>query len=559
MNVKRSLFLLISIVLVAGLVLTGCAGTTTSPSSAPAQPTASAPASSAAISQPAPSSASPAPISSEQPKRGGNFKMITVGGIPAWDATTLSTSFLDMRVANEVYDLILCYDMSGSWTPRLATNYAISPDGKTATLTLRKGVKFHDGTEMTSADVKYHIEHLSFFGAKMGVAGPFRNVTSVDTPDPYTAVLHLKQQDASLTLQLALGPPAMLNSSAAAQKEVAVGPNHPEIGVAGAGPFKYVDWKRDVYFKTVRNDNYWDAPKPYLDSFEVDFFADPVTATLAFENGQAQAYWGVLPKNTKNLRNEGFQIISAPFANFVLVPDGANADSPFADLRVRQAVEYALDKKTLADTFGMGYYKPLDQIAAPDATLAYNPTLQPRTYDPAKAKQLLASAGFANGLQISLYCQTSDDQQFMAAIQGYLAAVGINAKIEVGDPPKFMGDWSSKGWHNGLIFRAYGFQPDFFENLTNWWRNAADGGSMFVSVYYPPNWGSMCDAAVSEPDPVKAKAMLQDITKTLFDNAMAVPICTDPTIFAFAKNVGGINTFAPVMPHIFSPAGLWLR
>jgi peptide/nickel transport system substrate-binding protein len=580
---KRALFLIISIVLLAGLILAGCAKSTPSPSAAPAPASSAAPAPSTAPAPSAapapPSSAAPAPASSaapappkssatsptvpstplsaEQPKRGGNFKMIGIGGITAWDAPTISPSFLDMRVANLVYDRILGYDMSGKWTPRLATNYVTSTDGKTVTLTLRKGVMFQDGTEMTSKDVKYHIENFAEFGAKMGVAGGFKYVTSVDTPDPYTVVLNLRQPDASLPLQLALMN-GVLNSSAAAQKEVAAGGNQASIGVSGAGPFKYVDWKRDVNFRTTRFDNYWDAGKPYLDSFELDFFADRVSATLAFQNGEAQGYYDVTPKDAKILRDKGFQIVSAPWCNFVLVPDGANADSPFADLRVRQAVEYALDKKTIADTFGLGYYKVLDQIAAPDATLAYNPSLQPRTYDPAKAKQLLAAAGYPNGIQISMYAQMSDNKELLTAIQGYLAAVGINAKIEVGDPAKFHGDWSAKGWHNGLIFRPYGFQPNFFENLTNWWRHPP-AGSMFTSVYYPPNWDSLCDAAVSEPDPAKAKAMVQDIVKILFDNEMAIPICTNPQIFAFAKNVGGIDTFVPIMPHTFTPSGLWLR
>jgi peptide/nickel transport system substrate-binding protein len=494
--------------------------------------------------------------SGDEPVYGGTFKMISTAGITGWDAPTDATSFLGMTIKNIVYEPLLNFDADGNWTPNLASNYEVSPDGLTVTITLKEGIMFHDGTELTSADIKYHIENFTAFGAKMGVSGGFKNVQSVDTPERYVVVLNLSQPNAPLPVALALND-GTINSSTAVQKPTTE-ENRAKDHVAGAGAFKYVEWVRDVHFKAERFDNYFREGEPYLDAYEVDFYADKVSALLAFENGEGQGIYDITPKDAADLEAKGYQVFTTLFANFVLTPDGANADSPFAKLEVREAVEYAIDKKALAESFGYGYYQPLEQIAEPQYALAYNPTIEPREYDPAKAMELLDQAGYADGVDISLYAQMSDDMELLTAIQSYLADVGFNTKIEVGDPAKFHGEWAATGWHNGVVFRGYGFQPNVLENFTNWWRHPPQG-SMFTSLYYPENWDARCDAAISETDPVKRKEMVQELVKTIHDECMSIPIMTNPVIIAFAPNVGGADSYAPLTSHFQSPHGLWLK
>ena len=542
---KKWLLMTIALIMIAALFLVGCGeseDTTTTTSQSPTTTTTQSPTTSTP--------------SEDEPKYGGTFIMIGVGGITGWDAPTDATSFLDMRVKNVVHEPTLFYDAGGSWEPNLASKYEVSSDGLQVTMTLKQGIMFHDGTELTSADVVYHIENFTAFGAKMGESGGYKNVKSVETPDDYTVVLNLSQPDAALPVALALND-GTINSSTAAQKPTTE-ENRAKDHVAGAGAFMYDEWVRDVHFRAVRFDDYFREGEPYLDAYEVHFFGDPVSALLAFQNGEGHGIYNITPKDAADLEAKGFQIMTTQFANFVLTPDGANPDSPFAKLEVRQAVEYAIDKVALAESFGYGYYEPLEQIAESKYTLAYNPTLTAREYDTDKAKELLAQAGYADGVDISLYCSISDDQALLTAIQGYLAEVGIRAKIEVGDPAKFYGEWSAGGWHNGLILRGYGFQPNILENFTNWWRHPPNGG-MFASLYYPENWDARCDAAVAETDPAEQKRMVQELVKTIHDDCMSIPLMTYPMIIAFAPNVGGAESYAPFTAHFQSPHGLWLN
>jgi glutathione transport system substrate-binding protein len=556
---KKFLWLICSAILVSGLILTGCSSSSTSTVPSQTQTPVTKPSvSTSTIATPVTSSvASSSSTSAKQPQIGGTFKMIYSSSVAVWDAPTEAASFLDMGLTNLVYDRILNFDNTGNPTPRLAAGYNLSSDGLTLTLPVKKGIKFQDGTDLTAKDIKYHIENLSVFGAKMGVAGDYKNVTSIDTPDNYTVVLHLKRPDASLSATLSLNA-GVVNSSAAVQKPV-TSSTKAKDHVSGTGPYSYVEWQRDVYFKVTRFANYWDTGKPYFNNYEVNFVADQTTGVMTLKSGAAQGIYNISAKNAADLKSNGYTIVASPFANFVLVPDGANVDSPWSKLKVRQAVEYALDKNSFANTFGYGYYKPLHEVVGPEVGMAYNPDVQPRSYDPAKARQLLAEAGYPNGFETSIYCNLADDKNLIGAIQGYLKDVGINAQIQAGDSAKYNGEWAAKGWKNGLIFRAFGFQMNFITNLTNWWRNAANGGSMFVSMYYPDGWDKLCDSTIQDPNPQTRAASVKNIVKAISDQAIAIPICSSPMLAAFDKSIGGTETFAPISPHLQCVSGLYLK
>ncbi len=566
--------LLVSLCLIAVLILSlvGCSNAATTTTSQPASPTTTAapttqpvvtttskPPTSTAVQPPPTSSATQtatATTPANQPKISNTFKLLYSGSITVWDAPTDATSFLDMVLTNIVYDRILNFDNNGNPTPRLASGYNVSADGLTATLPLKKGIKFQDGTELTSKDVKWQVENFTAFGSKMGSTGGFRNVTSVDTPDDYTVVFHLKQPDSGLSSQLALNN-GVLNSSTAVKKPV-VSSVRAKDHMAGTGPYSFADLQRDVIFTANRFANYWDTGKPYFNSFQVLFSADPITSVLALKSGGAQGLYNVTPRDANGLKAEGFTIVSSPYANFVLVPDGSNASSPFSDLKVRQAVEYAIDRKAIASTFGFGYYQPLTQVVGPEVAMGYVPDLQARNYDVAKAKQLLTDAGYPNGFSTSIYCQITDNKDLLTAIQSYLGQVGIKAQFQVGDAARYNGEWASQGWTNGLIYRAYGFQMNITENFTNWFR-AKPNGSMFVSMYFPEGWNATSEAILGDPNATSRKAKIQAAMKTIFDQAMIIPVCTGPMLAAFDKSIGGTETFFPVSPHIQCVAGLYQK
>jgi ABC-type transport system substrate-binding protein len=138
---------------------------------------------------------------------------------------------------------------------------------------------------------------------------------------------------------------------------------------------------------------------------------------------------GVNPKDASDLQKAGYTIVSFPAAANVLVPDSLNANSPWANIKVRMAAEYAIDREALSRAFGYGFNPPAYQ-APPLGTPAIVPNLAPRKYDVAKAKSLLAEAGYPNGFKTTLITSSTLDRDGATAIQAYLAAIGIQAAID---------------------------------------------------------------------------------------------------------------------------------
>jgi peptide/nickel transport system substrate-binding protein len=237
-----------------------------------------------------------------------------------------------------------------------------------------------------------------------------------------------------------------------------------------------------------------------------------------------------------------------------LCPDSKNADSPFANLKVREAVEYAIDKETIVKTFGYGFNEALYQMVSPGMPLAYVPTLAPRKYDPTTAKQLLADAGYSNGFDTTIFAQTIDDKDLLTAIKGYLDVVGIRTKIDILEPASFM-ERHKKGWTNGLVYYQYaaGALPPL---LTYNWFFSINSTSI-ISLYRPVSMTDALKQARIEPNPEKYKELMQSITKTLYDEALMVPLWTYPGIVATNKSVHDLDMFR-LDKTLWSATDTWL-
>ena len=519
------------VILLACALIIGC-GTTATPTK-PTTPAAPAPTS------------KPTATPTEQPQRGGVLKIILTSYPADFVTQTETTTPIQCTVSLPVWDPLLSLDKMGNWAPSLATNVDISADLKALTFTLRKGVKFHDGTDFNAAAVKYHIDN-----AKM--RSSYTSIVSMDIIDTYTIRFNLSQYDATFVYNMATGS-GQVNSMTAIQK-----PTTPENlrkdHIAGTGPFRYVDWKRDVGLRTVRNDGYWDTGKPYLDGIEFIYMSDSVSAQIAFEAGEAQVFRGVTPETATALRAKGYNVDYIEENGYLLVGDGGNADSPFADKRVRLAVEYALDRNALVNGFGYGFSKPLTQVCPPNIPSGVNPALQPRPYDPAKSKQLLADAGYPNGFDTLLIAQTSDDKNLLTAIQSYLRAVGIRATMDIADPARFS-NLGTKGWNNGLMFWG---TPANLSYATTMKTTFTSLTTRYHSQFIPPGIEQAITQACAEPDSSKRLQIVQNVVKTLYDEAVAVPVMTKPSIFVMAKSVHGCNFTTLCSTLVWTPADAWL-
>ena len=357
------------------------------------------------------------------PKYGGVLKLgfgghavISLGYPPSMSGAQ------DGQQSEGCLETLLRYDEKMNLVPRLATEWSVAPDAGSITIKLRKGVKFHDGSDFNAEVVKWNIDQF--------VASPRQEidaVSSVDIVDDYTVKLNFSQYNCTILNMLAADAGRMISKKSFDANGKEWCEKHP----VGTGPFKFESWEKDVGIKLTRFDQYWQPGRPYLDGYEKRYFADSTAAMMVFKNGEIDML-STRSQYARELEAEGKYNIVQYKVGFQhgIAGDSLHADSPFADIRVRQAMTHALDLPILCDALGHGYWQPLTQIAAPQLP-GYNPEAGGYPYDPEKAKKLLAAAGYAKGFDttLSFLAMGPDNTEWFTAVQAYLGEVGIRVKL----------------------------------------------------------------------------------------------------------------------------------
>ena len=322
-------------------------------------------------------------------------------------------------------NFLVKFDAKLQIRPDLATSWAQSKDGLTWTFTLRKGVKFHDGTPFNAEAVKYNFER--FLGPekplKAGLHTPI--IKSVDVVDEYTVKFSLKVPFAFFLNNLAHSATALVSPEAHKKwgKDLTL---HP----VGTGPFKFVEWVRGDHITLERNDEYFEG-KPRLDKVVVRTVREDSARVLGLEAGDYDLIVRILPEDVGRLMRGGRVRIDADQSNRAL-RIGINATKkPFDDVRVRQALNYAVDKESIVKNIYQGLAMVIPTMVGPLNT-GYAP-VKGYSYDPAKAKKLLAEAGYPNGFKTILWTPKGrylKDFELAQAIQQQLRPVGIEASLE---------------------------------------------------------------------------------------------------------------------------------
>jgi len=420
-------------------------------------------------------------------------------------------------------ETLIYMDPKNVYHPRLATSWKISPDGKSITFTLQKGVKFHDGTPLNAQAVKESLDV-----ARQGEMPALKAISSIDVVDDYTVRLNLPKWDWGVWHALAATSHARIISPTSLKTK-------PDewlfTHIVGTGPFEFVEYKRDVSLKFKKFKDYWKKGKPYLDGVEILLMADYTTALMSFKAGEAHIM-AIQPKDADALKKEGYNILVGPGGNTVVwYFDSANPKSPFHDVRVRKAFSYAVDNRELAKV-GYGYYIPTDQPWPPDSPW-YNPKVIGYPYDPEKAKKLLQEAGYPNGFKTKLIIVAGGEKDTVVAMQDMLKRVGIEAEIEELTLPRFSETVAVTGW-NGIARGLCGFEPghpgqaEKYSNLTF--------GATWKSVQREPELEELFLKATSEPNPEKAKAMYHELYRLMVDKyAHAYFAYFSPALTAYTK------------------------
>jgi peptide/nickel transport system substrate-binding protein len=526
----KKLCILVAFMLISIMLITSCTEPTTSTTPATSQISSPATTTTTTMTSPATTTSTTAtttttsPTPTDMPKYGGTLKMILwaspsgTGGLP-WEL--FANDFLSSQ---HIIEPFLHIDKEGNLIPCLATSYEVADDLMSVTFHLRNGVKFHDGSDLNAQVAKWNLDNTM---ANPMTASPYWE--SVDIIDDYTVRINLNQWVNTILTGFASTSTWMVSLEAYNQN----GEEWMRENPVGTGPFKFVSFERDVSYKAERNPDYWQEGKPYLDGVEILYVADPLTQKAALEAGEADVLQIEPGKNAADLKAEGYITAVSVESTFVLMPDTAHPDSPFAIKEVREAVGYALDRESLANAFSYGFWEAPYQIPDP-SSLVYDPNFAlAREYNVEKAKQLMTEAGFGEGFDGTLLViPVGIDQNIPVAIKTNLAEIGINLELNIPAAiPKFMEDsntltnvlilqpiFGGVNWNGALSFAL---RPDLMMMNTVWLRTPE-----FIELY---------NTTLSSP--TMDIDLILAVTNYLSEDAQLIPVFSGGTGFAYSSYV----------------------
>jgi peptide/nickel transport system substrate-binding protein len=350
----------------------------------------------------------------------------------------------DMNLLINVFDPLVQRDNSGALQPSLATSWKlISPT--TWEFKLRSGVKFSDGEPFDADAVKYSIDRI--INNPKSPIQEIRSVKTVKVVDPTTVDLITSTPDPLIPGKLALFAGMMVPPKYIEQHGESYFANHP----VGTGPYTVSSWTRGSTFDLKANPDYW-GTKPQVANVDVRFITDPTTRVSALLNHEVDLATAVPPTAAKQVQNTSGLALDASTGLRIYYVNIAATSGPLANPAVRQALSYATDTQALISKIMLGYATP---IAGPLATtnFGHDAPTKPYTYDVAKAKALLAQAGFPNGFTIEFDTQPDIYQTLAQAVSQMWAQVGVKVKVKVLSPTGFDDKYSNgelpAAWNNG--------------------------------------------------------------------------------------------------------------
>jgi len=471
------------------------------------------------------------PVFAETPKQGGTFKiMLDHSYYPRFFGYPPKAALGELFSAQATIERLIRLDRKGKPVPELATSWKLSPDKKSLTFKLRKGVKFHDGTDFNAEAIKFNFD----LQIKAG-EGKFSSVDSVDVVDDYTVRLNLKRYENVIFANLDMAAGFIVSPTGIKQNGAEWAQTHP----IGTGPFKLVVSKRDVYLKLERFDDYW-GKKPYLDKVEYLYFSDQMTMLAAFEKEGGHAILGSLKANKlKEVRDKGYRILKNWQPSISLIGDSTNKESVYADKRVREAIEYAINRDAIVKQLGHGFMKPMKQFAM-EGSMGYVPELKIREYNLEKAKQLLKAAGYPDGFKTTIISMAGREEDVFVAIQNQLSMVGIKTHLKFVNAGRWV-DLRINGWKNALLLGLAGIEPNYTVSINDY---MGPDNPKHPNLKRPEGWKEAMYEALKASDPTDHDMKTRKLVRMIHDNASTVPIlakCQTVVLNNFVRDSGFIE------------------
>lgn len=331
------------------------------------------------------------------------------------------------------------FDGQNGFEPRLATSWEGSADGLTATFHLREGVKWHDGQPFTAADVAFSAMQVWKPLQNLGRV-VFKALEKVETPDEYTAIFHFSEPTPFQLIRNALPAlTAVLPKHVFDGTDIAANPANEKL--IGTGPFKYAEHKTGEYYRLTKNDDYWGDGEPYLDEIIYRVLPDRAAAAGALEAEEIDlAAFSAVPLADLDRISKvpGLRVISKGYEalTYQLVVEINHRRKELSELKVRQAIAYAIDRDLVVKMIFLGYAKPSTGPVPQYDSQFYTRDVTAYPFDIAKANALLDEAGYKRGkdgnrfvLKLLPAPYFNETRQFGDYLRQALAEIGIDARI----------------------------------------------------------------------------------------------------------------------------------
>ena len=496
------------------------------------------------------------------PARAQSKSELTVA-LSSFSAETLDPA---LQGHNVKYYLSLMFDYLVGVTPDgqpsqaggLATKWEPSADHKRWTFYLRKGVKFHDGTEMTSEDVKFSLQRATSKRSTTGYAGPLRTlIADIETPAPDRVVIVLKEPTLIIPTYLSRS----LSTEGMVLPKKYLEANGDDVFArkpVGTGPYKFVEQAVGSHIKLTAVDNHWRIGVPKYKNVTFRLVSEETTRIALLRRGEVDVA-DISRERVKELEKEGFPIHMRKeeaiiHAWWILGPEGRTP--PTKDKRVREALNLAIDRNEIAQSIFGGYAEPAVipmglTWAFKDVGFKVTPDMV-YAYDPARAKKLLAEAGLASGFMLDVYAFQlpgfAEGKAFAEAIAGYWEKIGVKSKLIPVDYPAFRKMWVDRkapgavGYYNianrdwigaYALLEKQGYTPSKLNDTVN-----------------DPEIDGMIAQVMRQTDREKINALMRNIFTRLRSEHHGLPVVYVHSPYATSKTLGKYN-LGTVMYDLF--------
>ena len=443
-----------------------------------------------------------------------------------------SNDTVSFRVMTQVFDTLIRLEPDGTLAPGLAESWEVSEDGTEVTFKIRQDVKFHNGETMTVDDVVYSINEAinSHFTSRVT-----NTMERAEVVDDTTVKLILNQPYSPVLKCMATITMGIVNKEA-----MEADPEGFARNPVGTGPYKFVQWDTGEKLVFERFDDYWREPATIKDlTFKI--FTDQNTAVVALENGEIDVL-ETFPMSARQrlIDNEDLNYYETEAGLYYHISFN-NAEGIFSNKKLRQAVSYAIDREAIIEGAFEGAAVPV-YCPMPPSCFGYVENFKGNEYNPEKAKELLAEAGYPDGLTVTMKTLESTSYTIPTEIiQAQLREVGINAEMEILERGTFLSEVNDQCNYelhlNNIVCPVTDADFAIYGRL----HSSMKGGGNNIQMCDNPELDELIMKARSEKNEEKRKELYREISEIVREEAILIPLLTNMSAIVANKDLNGVE------------------